>query len=89
MGIGAIHGIPRKWSLPFTMLVSTLTNRHPCHAAVAKTAGEFAQMFSFLESRSLPVSEDEMWWKDIQNASFPAAEVSTSTKYIYYWFNPL
>ena len=83
MGMAVIHGITMKPSLPFTVLFTTLTRRHPCNVAVAKTAAEFAQRFRFLEGDSLPVSEDEMWWKDLQNASFPAITVSTSTKYIY------
>ena len=83
MGMAVIHGITMNPSLPFTVLVTTLTRRHPCNVAVAKTAAEFAQMFCFLEGDSLSVSEDEMWWKDLQNASFPAIPVSTSTQYIY------
>ena len=71
-------------SLLFTVLVTTLTRRHPCNVAVTKTPAEFALIFCFLEGDSLPVSEDEMWWKDLQNASFPAITVSTSTKYILF-----
>ena len=83
LGMWEIHGITSNPSLPFTLLVATLTTRHPCHVAVTKTATEFAQMYCFLEGGHLPVSEDEMWWKDLQNDSFPAATVSISTKYIY------
>jgi hypothetical protein len=78
IGMQVIHGITQDVPLPFTVLVATLTRRHPCDVTVAEVAAEFAQIFSFLEGDSLPVSEDEMWWKDIQNAAFPAATVSIS-----------
>lgn len=74
-----IHGIAQDTPPPFTALVEILTRRHPCDEAVAKIATEFAQIFRFLKHDRLPVSDEEMWWRDIQNASFPASTVSTCT----------
>ena len=77
-----IHGITHDLPPPFSVLVAILTRRHPCDESVAEIAAEFAQVFNFLEGNGLPVSEEEMWWSDIENASFLAAMVSVCKNWI-------
>lgn len=72
-----IHGYQFRLVPVFDVILILVTWMHPCHPSLDKVAKACEHFIRYIDR--LPVPVEDMWWRDLSNATFPAESVRFSS----------